>query len=96
MFEDVAVEHVFAHMIRELQLQLESLAGADAPGLLHCFVRIAGPSVTAEALLIDVVNVHHVGSPGRICENPLLGGAQNWAGVDPVGIEDQTVDRPMV
>ena len=32
---------------------------------------------------------------GRICEDPLLGGAQRWLGVDPVGIEPLPVDRPM-
>ena len=59
--------------------------GPEAPGLLHRFVRIARPSVTTEALLIDVVDVHHVGRPGRIGEDPLLGRAQDGTGVDPFG-----------
>ena len=40
------------------------------------------------------MDVDHVGRPGWICEDPLLGRAQYRPGVDPVWIKSQIVDRP--
>ena len=95
MLNYVTVEHVHASVIGELKLELESFAGIKVPGFLHRFVGITGRSISTDALLRDVVNVHGMGLVGRICEDPLLGGAQRWLGVNTVGIEPLPVDRPM-
>ena len=95
MLDYVTVEHVHASVIGELKLELESFTGIKVPGFLHRFVGITGRPVSTDALLRDVVNVHCMGLVGRICEDPLLGGAQRWLGVDTVGIEPLPVDRPM-
>ena len=82
MLNYVAVEHVHARVIGELKLELESFPGVKVPGFLHRFVGITGRPVSTDALLRDVVNVYGMGLGGRICEDPLLGGAQRWLGVD--------------
>ena len=89
------MEHVHADVICELQLQLQCLAGADSPNLFHRFIRITWSSVTTDALLIDIMNVHHVSNVCRICEDPFLGGAKDGTGVDPGWIELLAVDAPM-
>jgi len=87
MLNYVTVEHVHARVIGELKLELERFPGIEVPGLFHRFVGITSPPISTDALLSDVVNVHGMGLAGRICEDPLLGGAQRRLGVDTVGIE---------
>ena len=72
MFEDMAVEHVDADVVGELQLQLERLARPNRPGLLHRFPWITSLAVAAEALLVHIVDVDHVRRSGWIGEDPLL------------------------
>ena len=95
MLNYVTVEHVHARVIGELKLELECFPGIEVPGLFHRFVGITCRPISTDALLRDVVNVHGMGLVGRICEGPLLSGAQRWLGVDTVRIESQAVDRPM-
>ena len=87
MLHHVAVEHVHARVIGEFKLELKGFTRSEVPGLLHCFVGITCRPISTDALLRDVVNVHGMGLVGRICEDPLLSGAQRWFGVDTVGIE---------
>jgi hypothetical protein len=47
----VAMEHVHADVIGELEFDLEYLTGRKVPGLLHGFVWIAWSSVATDALL---------------------------------------------
>src|SRR5437773_11960012 len=40
--------------------------------------------------------MHRVSHARRICETPLFGRVQDWLSVDPVWIESQAVNRPVV
>ena len=95
MLDYVTVEHVHADVIGELKLELESFTGIEVPGFLHRFVGITRYAISTDALLRDVVNMYGMGLAGRICEDPLLGSAQRWLGVNTVRIESQAVNRPM-
>ena len=95
MFDDVTVEHVHAGVIGEFKLYLDGLAGIKIPRLLHCFIGVTRCSISTDALLRDVMNMHGMHLSGGICEDPLLGSAQSGLGVNTVRIESQAVNRPM-
>ena len=87
MLNYMTVEHVHPRVVGELKLDLQGFPWIKVPGLFHRFVGVTRASISTDALLRDVVNVHGMGLVGRICEGPLLSSAQRWLGVDTVGIE---------
>ena len=58
MLNNMAVEHVHAYVIRKLKLELEGFPGFKVPGLLHGFIEITCSSISTDALLSNIVNVH--------------------------------------
>jgi hypothetical protein len=84
MLNYVTVEHVHPDVVGELKLDLEVFPGIKVPGLLHRLIWITRPSISSDALLRDVVNVHGVRLSRRVCEDPLLSSAKGGPGVDPV------------
>ena len=87
MLDYMTVKHVHARVIGELKLEREGFPGIKVPRLLDRFVGVTRPSISSDALLRDVVNVHGMRLRCRICKDPLLGCAKYRAGIDSVGIE---------
>ena len=87
MLNYVTVEHVHADVIGELKLEFEGFSRVKVPGLLHRFVGVTRCSISTDALLRDIVNVHGMRLSGRVRKDPLLSSAKYRPGVDSVGIE---------
>jgi len=87
MLNYVTMEHEHARVIGELQLELECFPGIKVPRLLHRFVGVTHSSISTDALLRDIVNVHGMRLRCRIRKDPLLGRAKYRPGVDSVRIE---------
>jgi hypothetical protein len=87
MLNYVTVEHVHADVVGELKLDLKVFPGIKVPSLLHRFIWITRPSISTDALLRDVVNVHGVRLSRRVRKDPLLSSAKDRLGVDSIGIE---------
>ena len=87
MLDYMTVKHVHARVIGELKLELEGFPWIKVPCLFHRFVGVTRPSISSDALLRDVVNVHGMRLRCRIRKDPLLGCAKYRAGIDSVGIE---------
>ena len=87
MLDYMAVKHVHARVIGELKLELEDFPWIKVPCLLHRFVGVTRPSISSDALLRDVVNVHGMRLRCRIRKDPLFSSAKDWPGIDSVWIE---------
>ena len=95
MLDYMTVKHVHADVIGELKLELEGFPGIKVPRLLHRFVGVTHSSISTDALLRDVVNVHGMRLRCRIRKYPLLGRAKGRPCVDSIGIEPLPIDCPM-
>ena len=87
MLDYMTVKHIHARVIGELKLELEGFPWIKVPCLFHRFVGVTRPSISSDALLRDVVNVHGMRLRCRICKDPLLGCAKYRASVDAIWIE---------
>lgn len=87
MLDYMTVEHVHPDVIGELELELEGFPWIKVPCLFHGFVGVTRPSISTDALLRDVVNVHGMRLCCRIRKDPLLGRAKHRASIDSIRIE---------
>ena len=87
MLNYVTMEHEHARVIGELELELEGFPGIKVPCLFHRFVGVTRTSISTDALLRDVVNMHGMRLRCRIRKDPLLGCAKHRASIDSVRIE---------
>ena len=83
----MAMKHVHAEVIGELQLDLQSFTGGEVPDFLHGIVWVTWSSVAAQALLRNIMDVHGTGLAGWVCENPLLRSAKGRPRVKSIEIE---------
>src|SRR4029077_7312930 len=78
-----------------LSLSSRFSRGIKVPRLLHRFVGVTRSSISTDALLRDIVDVHSVRLCRRVRKDPLLSSAKDRLGVDSVGIEPLPIDRPV-
>ena len=87
MLNYMTVEHVHPRVVGELKLDLQGFPWIKVPGLFHRFVGVTRASISTDALLRDVVNVHGMRLRCRIRKDPLLGCAKCRPGINPIGVE---------